>query len=159
MLSIRSLCSLPTMVCNTVSNIVSQVALLPSYTGSLYYCKSGCSAPFQQQSATQWAILQVRSLCSLPTLVVCTVISQVTLLPSYNSKATVSSLCSLPIPIYSNFSQFIWIFTEFIWIFQENVWRKLLGQFWVSSHLPTCNTAYILDKVFIWVSGPSWTLY
>jgi len=34
------------MVCDTVSNIVSQVALLPSYTGSLHCCKSGRSAPF-----------------------------------------------------------------------------------------------------------------
>ena len=50
------------------------------------------------------------------TLVVYTIVSQVALLPSYNSKATVSSLCSLPILIYSNFSQFISIFTEFIWI-------------------------------------------
>jgi len=25
----------------------------------------------------------------------------------------------------------------------------------VSSHHPTCDTAYILDEVFIWASGPS----
>jgi len=39
---------------------------------------------------SQWAILCVRSLCSLPSLLICTVVSQVTVLPSYNSKATVS---------------------------------------------------------------------
>ena len=48
-LSIRSLCSLPTMVCDTVSNIVRQVAVLPSFTGNLHCCKSGRSVPFLQQ--------------------------------------------------------------------------------------------------------------
>ena len=68
-LSIRSLCSLPTMVCIIVSNIVRQVAVLPSYnskatvslqivrqvallpffTGNLHYCKSGRFALFLQQ--------------------------------------------------------------------------------------------------------------
>ena len=43
--------------------------------------------------------MYVRSLCSLSTLIVCTVVSQVTLLSSYNSKAIVSLLCSLPILI------------------------------------------------------------
>ena len=38
----------------------------------------------------QWEILYVRSLCSLPSLVICTVVSQVAVLPSYNSMATVS---------------------------------------------------------------------
>ena len=40
-LSIRSLCSLPTTVCVTVSNIVHQVAVLPSFTVNLHYCTSG----------------------------------------------------------------------------------------------------------------------
>ena len=48
-LSIRSLCSLLTMVCDTVRNIVCQVAVLPSFTGNLHCCKSGRSAPFLQQ--------------------------------------------------------------------------------------------------------------
>jgi len=39
---------------------------------------------------SQWAILCVRLLCSLPSLVICTVVSQVAVLPSYNSMATVS---------------------------------------------------------------------
>ena len=39
-LLIRSLCSLLTTVYNTVSNIIYQVALLPSYTDSLHCCKS-----------------------------------------------------------------------------------------------------------------------
>ena len=61
----------------------------------------------------------VRLLCSLFILVVCTVVHQVALFSSYNSEATASLLCSLPILIYSNFSQFIWIFTEFIWIYMK----------------------------------------
>jgi len=40
-LFIRLLCSLPTMVCDTVSNIVHQVTMLPSFTGNLHCCKSG----------------------------------------------------------------------------------------------------------------------
>ena len=60
------LCSLSTMVCMIVSNVVYQVALLPSYTGSLQYCVLGYSAPFLQQ---WFEVLSVRSLCSLPTTV------------------------------------------------------------------------------------------
>jgi len=72
-------------------------------------------------------LYSVTSLCSLPSLLICTVVSQVTVLPSYNSKATVSLqivhqvallpsynseatvslLHSLPVPIYSDFTQFI----------------------------------------------------
>ena len=73
-LFIRSLCSLPTTVCNIVRNIVCQVTVLPSFTvnlhcckatvslqivcqvtlfpsftGNLHCCKSGRSAPFLQQ--------------------------------------------------------------------------------------------------------------
>ena len=33
--------------------------------------------------------------------------SQVALLPSYNSKVTVSLLCSLSVPIYLNFIEFL----------------------------------------------------
>ena len=64
--------------------------------------------------------LYVRSLCSLPSLVICTVVSQVTVLPSYNSKATVSLLCSLPVPIYSNLFEFIVNLFEF----RENLASK-----------------------------------
>jgi len=128
-LSIRSFCSLPTMVCVTVSNIVRQVALLPSFTGNLHCCKSGCSALFLQQ----WG----------------------------HSQLTLLTACS-------NLFQFILIYLNLFWIYlnfveflsekQSHV-TKLLGQFWVSSHHLTCDTAYILDEVFIWASGPSWTLY
>jgi len=45
-LSIRLLCSLLTMVCVIVSNIVHQVTMLPSFTGNLHCCASGCCAPF-----------------------------------------------------------------------------------------------------------------
>jgi len=45
-LSIRLLCSLPTIVYATVSNIVHQVSLFPFYTSSLHCCKLGCFAPF-----------------------------------------------------------------------------------------------------------------
>ena len=48
-LSIRLLCSLSTIVCVTVRNIVCQVALLSSFTSSLHCCASGQSAPFPQQ--------------------------------------------------------------------------------------------------------------
>jgi len=61
--------------------------------------------------------LYVRSLCSLSSLVICTVVSQVALFPSYNSKATVSLLCSLPVPIYS---EFIVNFVEFFSEKKEN---------------------------------------
>ena len=46
------------------------------------------------------------------------IVCQIALLSSYNSKATVSLLCSLPVPIYSDFTQFIWNFPEFICIFE-----------------------------------------
>jgi len=77
-LSIRSLCSLSTIVYDTVK------------------------------------ILYTRSLCFLPSLVICTVVSQVTLLPSPNSKATVSLLCSLPVPILF---QFILIYLNLFWTY------------------------------------------
>ena len=48
--------------------------------------------------------------------VICTVVSQVALFPSYNSEATVSSLCSLPIPILF---QFILIYLNFVEFFSE----------------------------------------
>ena len=99
-LFIRSLCFLPIIVCVIVSNIVYQVALLSSYTGGLYYCKSGYFVLFLYW---QFVLLYIRSLCSLSSLVVCTVVSWVALLPFYNSKAIVSSLCSLPVPILFQF--------------------------------------------------------
>ena len=135
-LSIRSLCSLSTTVCDTMRNIVCQVALLSSFTGNLHCCKSLCSLPtiVRPQSVHK---LYIRSLCSLSSLVICTVVSQVTVLPSSNSKATVSSLCSLPVPIYSNFIQFIWIFPEFICIFEwkERMWEHL-GTWFISTIFP-----------------------
>jgi len=61
-LSIRSLFSLPTTVCIIMSNIVHQVAVLPSFTVNLHCCKSGYSAPFLQQwGHSQLALLTVCS--------------------------------------------------------------------------------------------------
>ena len=111
-----------------------------------------CKLPVKEGSRATWRTI-------------CTVVSQVALLSFYNIKATVSSLCSLPIPILF---QFILIYLNLFWIYlnfikflseKQDHMTKLLGQFWVSSHHPTCDAAYILDKVFIWASGPSWTLY
>jgi len=48
---------------------------------------------------TSFVLLYVRLLYSLPSLLICTIVSQVAVLPSSNSKATASSLCSLPVPI------------------------------------------------------------
>ena len=52
---------------------------------------------------------------------------KVALLPSSNSKATVSSLCSLPVPIYLKFS---WIFE-----WKERVW-ECLGTWFISGIFP-----------------------
>ena len=85
---VSPLCSLPTTVYAAVGSVVYQVALLPSNNGLRH---------------SEQYLLYIRSLCSLPTLIVCTVVSQVALLPSYNSKATVSLLCSLPVSILFQF--------------------------------------------------------
>ena len=108
MLSIRLLCSLPTTVCAAADSVIDHVALLPS-NDSLRY--------------SEQYLLYVRLLCSLLTLIVCTVVSQVTLLPSYNSKATGNKQSELTVPIYLNF-----------WVQTRLCDKKLLGQFWVSSH-------------------------
>ena len=101
------------MVCAAADSVVYQVTLLPSNNS-------------------------LRS--SLPSLLICTVVSQIAVLPSYNSKATVSlqivcqvallpsykskatvsSLCSLPVPIYSNLFEFIVNLFEF----RENLASK-----------------------------------
>ena len=121
MLFIRLLCSLPTMVCDTVSNIVRQVAMLPFFTGNLHCCASGHSAPFLQQ----WG----------------------------HSQLTLLTACSNFISIYPNLFEFLLNLFEFYGIFQESMWKKLLGQFWVSSHHPMFGLMYILDKVFIQASS------
>jgi len=89
------------MVCDTVSNIVRQVAvlpfynskatvslqivrqvtLLPSFTGNLHCCKSGRSAPFLQQ----WG----------------------------HSQLTLLTACSNFIPIYPNLFEFLVNLFEF----------------------------------------------
>jgi len=56
---------------------------------------------------------------------------KVALLPSSNSKATVSSLCSLPVPIYLKFS---WIYLHF-WVEREGV--GMLRYMIYQRHLPT----------------------
>jgi len=84
-LSIRSLFSFSTMICTAADSVVYQVTLLPSNNSlhhSEQYCVLGCCAPFLHW---QFALLCIRLLCSLSTLVICTVVHQVTLLPSYIS--------------------------------------------------------------------------
>ena len=62
-------------------------------------------------------VLLIRSLYSLPTTVcdtVSNIVCQVALLPSYNSKAIVSLLYSLPVSIYPNLFEFILNLFEFL---------------------------------------------
>ena len=140
-LHVRSLCSLPSLViCTIVSQvavlssynsmatvslqIVCQVALLPFFTGNLHCCKSGCSVPFLQQ----WG----------------------------HSQLALLTTCSNFIPIYPNLFEFIVNLFEFcrifewIWVKRKGMWKVELC---VSAIIPTCNAAYILDKVFIQASG------
>ena len=118
MLSIRSLCSLPSLLICTVVRPQS-------------VCK-----------------LYVRLLCSLPSLVICTVVSQVGVLPSYNSKATVSLLCSLLVPIYPNLFEFCRVFE-----WKERVWEHL-GTWFISAIFPHRSRIHTrLDKVFIQAFG------
>ena len=97
------------------------------------------------------------------------VVHQIALLPSNNglqhSKKYCTSGRSAPFLQQWGHSQLTWLTAcsnfisiypnlfEFYGIFQESVWRKLLGQFWVSSHHLTFGLAYIVDKVFIQASG------
>ena len=105
-------------------------------------------------------VLLIRSLCSLPTTVCDTVrniVCQVAVLPSYNSKATVSlqivrqlallTACSNFIPIYPNLFEFILNLFEFCRVFEwkarscdKVAWSVLSQQ--PSSHI---GLAYILD--------------
>jgi len=71
----------------TVSlQIVRQVALLPFFTGNLHCCKSGCSAPFLQQ----WG----------------------------HSQLALLTACSNFIPIYPNLFEFILNLSEFYRVFE-----------------------------------------
>ena len=91
-------------------------------------------------------LLYIRLLYSLLTLIVCTVVSQVALLPSYNSKATVSSLCSLPVPIYPNLFEFI--LNLFAFFIEERMLTnacKALAKYWVSRHHSHVLLAYIYN--------------
>jgi len=81
--------------------------------------------------------LCIRSLCSLSSLLICTVVSQVAVLPSYNSKTTVSlqivcqlallTTCSNFILICPNLFEFILNLFEFCRVFKwkERVWECL----------------------------------
>ena len=114
--------------------------------------KSVHYAPFLQWSVQQQIVLFIRLLCSLPTTVCAaadSVVHQVALLPSYNSKATVSSLYSLFVPIYPNLFEFLLNLFEFCRVFEwkERVW-ECLGEALscsLSCHHPTFGAAYILD--------------
>ena len=86
--------------------------------------------PFLQWSVQLQIVLFIRLLCSLPTTVcdtVSNIVHQVALLPFYNSKAIVSSLCSQPVLIY----------LKFICIFEwkERVW-EYLGTWFISGIIP-----------------------
>jgi len=131
-LSIGSLCSLPITVCAAADSVVHQIALLPSNNGlrhSEKYCTSGRCAPFLHW---YFALLCVRSLCSLPTtvrpqlvcklyvrllcslpsLVICTVVCQVAVLSSF----TVNLHCCASgrsAPSCSNLFQFYPIYLNF----------------------------------------------
>ena len=124
------------MVCVTVSNImhqvavlpfynskatvslqiVRQVALLPSFTGNLYCCKSGHSAPFLQQ----WGHSQLTLLTACSNFI-----------PIYPNL----------FEFIVNFVEFCRIF-EWIWVKREGMWKVELC---VSAIIPTCDAAYILD--------------
>ena len=124
----------------------------------------------------------IRLLCSLPSLLICIVIYQITIHPSFTVNLhCCKSGCSAPflqqwghsqltlLTAYFNLFQFFPIYLNFYWIylnlfefygiFQESVWRKLLGQFWVSCHHPTFGLAYIVDKVFIQAFGLACEVY
>jgi len=62
------------------------------------------------------------------------------------------------IPIYANLFEFNLNLFEFYRVFEwkEYVCEKV--ELCVIHH-PMFGAAYILDEVFIWASGPSWTLY
>ena len=130
----------------------SQSAMLPSYNGLCDSCGS---------------------LCSLPTMVcviVSSVVYQSTTLPSNNglhSSRWWESGCSAPFLQQSAhyvhcLFQFITIFPNFSWIYLY-FWVKKRAcekvELCVSSHHSYIGLTYILDKVFIRASGPSWTLY
>ena len=88
-LSIRSLCSLPTTVCAAADSVVYQVALLSSNNGlrhSEQYCTSGRCAPFLQQYG--------------------------------HSQLALLTACSNFIPIYPNLFEFILNLFEFCRIFE-----------------------------------------
>ena len=121
-----------------------------------FVLKSVCYAPFLQWSAQLQIVLSIRLLCSLLTMVcviVSNIVHQVAVLPSYNSMATVSSLCSLPVPILFQFIliylNLFWIYLNFVEFLSEKQGHvtKLLGQFWVSRHHPTSvSHIHILDS-------------
>ena len=134
MLFIRSLCSLLTTVCAAADSVVDQVTLLPSNDGLWH---------------SEQYLLYVRSLCSLPTLIVCCKSGRsAPFLQQWgHSQLTLLTACSNLfqfIPIYLNL---FWIYLNFVEVLSEKQGHvtKLLGQFWVSSHHPTCDAAYILD--------------
>ena len=60
--------------------------------------------PFQNPLLSKFVLKSVRYTTFCVT--VSSVVYQVALLSSYNSKVTVSSLCSLPVPIYPNLFEF-----------------------------------------------------
>ena len=94
------------------------------------------------------------------------IVHQVTVLPSFtgnlhccksgrsapflqqwdHSQLTLLTACSNFISIYPNLFEFLLNLFEFYGIFQESMWKKLLGQFWVSSHHPMFGLTYILDR-------------
>ena len=96
-------------------------------------------------------------LYSLSSLVICTVVSQVTLLPSYNGEATASSLCSLPIPILFQFNliylNFVDVITESWWLRDHSRWvfRKNSMEFSVGF-------GYLLILLYKWLCPYYYTI-
>ena len=95
------------MVCAAADSVVYQVALLPS-NNSL---RSSLPSLLICTVVSQVAVLSsYNSKATVSLQIVC----QVALLPSYKSKATVSSLCSLPVLILFSF---VLIYLNLLWIY------------------------------------------
>ena len=91
----------------------------------------------------------IRLLCSLPTLIVCTIVSQVTLLALLTACSNLFQF----IPIYLNLFEFCRDF----WVKREYV--GILRHIYVSVPSSHISLTYILDKVFIQASSLACEVY
>jgi len=95
-------------------------------------------------------VLSIRSLCFFPSLYYCKSGRCAPFLQQWgHSQLALLTACSNFIPIYPNL---FWIYLNFVEFLSEKRGHvtKLLGQFWVSSHLPICDAAYILDISYLY---------